>query len=425
MKVDPKGVVARPPTRRVVITGLGVISPVGTGHRSFWDGLLAARSGVRPISRFDASNYPTRFAADVPDFDPAAYLDRKDVRHMDRYTQLGVAAAQLAWDDAELRSPDPWRSGVSMGTGIGGMETLVDQLHVLESRGPGRVSPFFIPMMIGNMLAGQTAIRFGLMGPNASVTTACASSGHAVGDAMRTIQHGDADLMLAGGAEAVLLPIALAGFSSMRALSTNNDDLAHASRPFDAQRDGFVMGEGAGVLVLEALDHAQARGVPIYAELVGYGRSADAYHMVEPHPDGDGAVAAMRAALQDAHLAPEAIGYINAHGTSTPLGDAAETAAIKRVFAAHAYQLAVSSTKSVTGHLFGAAGAVEAIATALALHHQVLPPTANWEHADPACDLDYVPNVPRPAHVAAALSNAFGFGGHNASLAFGVWPPTP
>ncbi len=423
MKVDPKSVAA--PRRRVVITGLGVISPVGTGHLDFWSGLLAAHSGVRPITNFDASGYPTRFAADVPGFDPTDYLDRKDARHMDRFTQLGVAAAQLAWVDAELRSPDPGRSGVIMGTGIGGMQTLVDQLHVLESRGPGRVSPFFIPMMIGNMLAGQTAIRFGLMGPNTSVTTACASSGHAVGDAMRAIQHGDADVMLAGGAEAVILPISLAGFSSMRALSTNNDDFEHASRPFDAERDGFVMGEGAGVLVLEALDHAEARGVHIYAELVGYGRSSDAYHMVEPHPNGDGAVAAMQAALRDAQLAPEAVGYINAHGTSTPLGDAAETAAIKRVFADHAYKLAVSSTKSVTGHLFGAAGAVEAIATALALHHQVLPPTANLEHPDPVCDLDYIPNVPRPAAVRAALSNAFGFGGHNASLAFGAWPPAP
>ena len=426
MSVDPNSSAAdRSCGRRVAITGLGVISPVGTGHRDFWSGLLAARSGARPIQAFDASGYPTRFAADVPDFDPGAYLDRKDVRHMDRFTQLGVAAAQLAWDDGGLGPVDPHRTGVSMGTGIGGMQTLVDQLHVLESRGPGRVSPFFIPMMIGNMLAGQCAIRFGLMGPNASVTTACASSGHAVGDALRAIQHGDADVMLAGGAEAVLLPIALAGFSSMRALSTNNDDYQHASRPFDARRDGFVMGEGAGVLVLEALDHAERRGAHIYAELVGYGRSADAHHMVEPHPDGAGAVAAMQAALADANLAPEDIGYINAHATSTPLGDAAETAAIKRVFGAHAYRLAVSSTKSVTGHLFGAAGAVEAIATALALHHEVLPPTANLESPDPECDLDYVPQVPRPLAVQAALSNAFGFGGHNASLAFRAWPAGP
>jgi 3-oxoacyl-[acyl-carrier-protein] synthase II len=412
--------VSRP---RVVVTGLGIVSPVGTGHQAFWEGLLAAKSGVRPIRTFDASTYPTRFAADVPDFDPAQYLDRKDIRHMDRFAQLGVAAAQLAWDDAGFSAgePDPERSGVLMGTGIGGMDTLVSQLKVLEARGPARVSPFFIPMMIGNMLAGHCAIRFNLRGPNVSTTTACASSGHALGDALRAIQYGEADVMLSGGAEAVLLPIALAGFSSMRALSTNNEDYAHASRPFDRDRDGFVMGEGAGVVVLESWEHAAARGAHIYAELAGYGRSADAYHIVEPHPDGDGAAAAMRAALADAGLHPEDIGYINAHGTSTPLGDLAETKAIKRVFGEHAYKLAVSSTKSVTGHLFGAAGAVEAIATTLALYRQVLPPTANLEHPDDECDLDYVPLTARPASVRAALTNAFGFGGHNASLALTTW----
>jgi len=423
MSTDPQPVTASRSVslRRVVVTGLGVISPVGTGHAAFWEGLLAAKSGVRPIRSFDVSSYSTRFAADVPDFDPVQYVDRKDARHMDRYAQLGIAAAQLAWDDAGLSTADPARSGVLVGTGIGGMQTLVDQLHMLDARGPGRVSPFFIPMMIGNILAGHCAIRFHLEGPNVSITTACASSGHAVGEAFRAIRYGEADLMLSGGAEAVLLPIALAGFSSMRALSTKNDDYLHASRPFDRERDGFVMGEGAGMLILESLDHALARGAHIYAEVVGYGRSADAYHIVEPHPEGHGAVGAMQAALADADLLPEAIGYINAHGTSTPLGDAAETVAIKRVFGDHAYRLAVSSTKSVTGHLFGAAGAVEAIATVLALYYQTLPPTANLDYPDPACDLDYVPNAARPAAITAALSNAFGFGGHNASLAFGRW----
>jgi 3-oxoacyl-[acyl-carrier-protein] synthase II len=394
------------------------VTPVGTGVEAFWQGLLAARSGVRPISHFDASAYPTRFAADVPDFDPARYLDRKDIRRTDRYAQLGIAAAQMAWDDAGLGRVDPLRGGVIVGTGIGGIQSLVEQAEILEHRGPSRVSPFFIPMMIGNMLAGLLAMRFGLHGPNVTTVTACASSGHALGEAFRAIQSGEAEVMLAGGAEAALIPLAFAGFCSMRALSTRNEDPEHASRPFDRDRDGFVMGEGAGFLVLESLAHARGRGARIYAELAGYGRSADAYHMVEPHPEGTGAVLSMERALEDAGIRPEEVDYINAHGTSTPLGDVAETLAIKRLFGEHAYRLAVSSTKSVTGHLLGAAGAVEAIATVKALAEQVIPPTANLENPDPACDLDYVPGRPRSASLTVALSNAFGFGGHNVTLAF-------
>lgn len=411
--------------RRVVITGMGAVTPVGTGRDAFWEGLLAAESGVRPIEQFDASAFPTRFAASIPDFDPLQYVDRKDMRHMDRFTQLGMGAATLAWSDAGLPSMDPERAGVMVGTGIGGLGTLVNQVGVLNERGPSRVSPYFIPMMIGNILGGHLAIRFNLTGPNITTTTACASSGHALGEALRAIQLGEADVMLAGGTESVLIPIAFAGFCSMRALSTRNEDYLHASRPFDRDRDGFVMGEGAGFLVLEEHEHARRRKAPIYAELVGFGRSADAYHIVEPHPEGTGAVLAMERALGDAGLQPTDIDYINAHGTSTPLGDLSETEAIRRVFGAHAYRLAISSTKSVTGHLLGAAGAVEAIATTLAIRHQTVPPTANWENPDPELDLDYTPNQPRARKIRAALSNAFGFGGHNATLAFRAYEDDP
>ena len=405
-------------SRQVVITGLGAVTPIGIGRDAFWQGLLAARSGVRPIVEFDASSYPTRFAATIPDFDPLQYLERKEMRHMDRFTQLGMAAAQLAWDDAGITQVDAERSGVMVGTGIGGMGTLVNQLEVLNERGPSRVSPFFIPMMIGNILAGHIAIRFNLQGPNVTAVTACASSGHALGDALHAIQSGEADLVLAGGTESVILPIAFAGFCSMRALSTRNDDYEHASRPFDRDRDGFVIGEGAGFLVLESLEHARSRHAHVYAELVGFGRSADAFHIVEPHPEGTGAVLAMQRGLQDAGVSPADVDYINAHGTSTPLGDLAETIAIKRVFGEQAYRVAISSTKSMTGHLLGAAGAVEAIATVLAIRHQIIPPTANLVHPDPACDLDYVPLEPRAQPVRVAMSNAFGFGGHNATLVF-------
>lgn len=410
-------------SRRVVVTGLGAVTPVGTGTEAVWEGLLAGKSGVRPITEWDTSAFPARFAASVPEFDPLDYMERKDARHTDRFAQLGIAAADLAWKDSGLLSIDPERTGVIAGTGIGGMTTFVEQVGVLTTRGPSRVSPFFIPMMIGNILAGQLAIRFGLKGPNVTTVTACASSGNALGDALRAIQHGEADVMLAGGAESVLIPIAFAGFCSMRALSTRNDDYEHASRPFDRERDGFVMGEGAAFLVLESLEHAEARNAHIYAEFIGYGRSSDAYHVVEPHPEGEGAALAMERVLLDAGVKPEDVDYINAHGTSTPLGDQVETLAIKRVFGPHAYRLGVSSTKSVTGHLLGAAGALEAMATIQALDHQVMPPTANLTNPDPACDLDYIPNDPRPRDLEVAISNGFGFGGHNVSLAFRRWMP--
>ncbi len=404
--------------RRAVITGVGAVTPVGIGRDAFWRGLLAARSGVRPIDQFDVTGFSTRFAASVPDFDPLLYVDRKDMRHMDRFTQLGLGAAVMAWEDSGLVEVTSDRAGVMVGTGIGGITTLVHQLEVLNERGPSRVSPYFIPMMIGNILGGHIAIRFHLTGPNVTSTTACASSGHALGDALRAIEGNEADVVLAGGAEAVLTPVALAGFCNMRALSTRNDDYVHASRPFDRDRDGFVMGEGAGFLVVEEREHALRRGAFVYAELAGFGRSADAYHIVEPHPDGLGAVLAMERALADAGLAAEDIDYVNAHGTSTPLGDASETEALKTVFGPHAYRLSVSSTKSVTGHLLGAAGAVGAIATVLALRHQIVPPTANLEHPDPDLGLDFTPLTPKPRTIRSALANTFGFGGHNATLVF-------
>lgn len=399
-----------------MVTGMGVVSPVGHGLEEFWRGITEGPSGVGMVERFDATDYPSRIAAEIRDFDPLRYFDRKDVRHADRFVQLAVAAAQDAVENAGLAAMDPERTGVAFGTGIGGLTTLTEQYDILRDRGPSRVSPFLIPKMIANMAGGQIAMRFNLRGPNVTLVTACASSGNALGDAFRTIQHGEADVMLTGGSEAVILPIAFAGFCAMKALSTRNEDPTTASRPFDQGRDGFVMGEGAGFLVFESLTHAQDRGAAILAEVIGYGRSADAYHMVEPEPEGAGAVLAMQRALRDAGLQPEAIDYINAHGTSTPKGDLAETIAIKNVFGEHAYRLAVSSTKSATGHLLGAAGAVELIASILAIGHQVLPPTLNLEAPGEGCDLDYVPNVPRPHPVHRVMSNAFGFGGQNACL---------
>ncbi|MCL5972771.1 MAG: beta-ketoacyl-ACP synthase II [Firmicutes bacterium] len=401
---------------RVVVTGMGVVSPVGHGLEEFWRGITKGPSGVGLVQCFDATDFPSRIAAEIGDFDPLRYFDRKDVRHADRFVQLAVAAAQDAVENAGLTTLDTERTGVAFGTGIGGLTTLTEQYDILRDRGPSRVSPFLIPKMIANMAGGQIAMRFNLRGPNVTLVTACASSGNALGDALRTIQHGEADVMLTGGSEAVILPIAFAGFCAMKALSTRNDDPTTASRPFDQGRDGFVMGEGAGFLVFESLAHAQARGANILAEVIGYGRSADAYHMVEPEPEGAGAVLAMQRALGDAGLQPEAIDYINAHGTSTPKGDLAETIAIKKVFGEHAYRLAVSSTKSATGHLLGAAGAVEFIASILAIQHQTLPPTLNLESPGDGCDLDYVANVPRPHPVHRVMSNAFGFGGQNACL---------
>ncbi|MCY0877978.1 MAG: beta-ketoacyl-ACP synthase II [Firmicutes bacterium] len=402
----------------VVVTGMGIISPVGSGIEAFWQGIRDGHSAVDVVRDYDLSEYPTRIAAQVKDFDPLQYLDRKESRHMDRFVQFAIAAAEEAWRDAAIGDHfDPNQAGVVVGNGIGGMHTLTEQHEILLERGPSRINPFFIPKMIGNIAGGQLAIRFNLRGPNETVVTACASSGNAIGSGLRAIQHGEADVMLVGGTEAALIPLAFAGFCAMKAMSTRNDDPKRASRPFDRDRDGFVMGEGAGFLVLERLSHAERRGAPhVYAELAGYGRSADAYHVVEPHPDGEGASQAMERALRDAGMAPEDIDYINAHGTSTPKGDIAETLAIKRVFGDHAYRLAVSSTKSSTAHLLGAAGAVEMIAAILALVHQTVPPTINLDHPDPACDLYYVPNQAEARRIRAVMSNAFGFGGQNATL---------
>ncbi|MER3456068.1 MAG: beta-ketoacyl-[acyl-carrier-protein] synthase II [candidate division GAL15 bacterium] len=405
--------------RRVAVTGVGVVTPIGIGKEAFWNALLQGRSGVRRIQSFDPSPFPTQIAAEVLDFDPLQYMDRKEARRNDRFVQFAIAATRMALEDADFRITPTNRDrvGVVLGSGIGGAHTWEEQHRVLLERGPDRVSPFFIPMLISNMAAGMVSILFGARGPNTSVVTACATGGHCIGDAFKIIQRGDADAMIAGGTEAAVTALSIAGFCSMRAMSTRNDAPEKAVRPFDRDRDGFVMGEGAGVVLLEELESARARGVRIYCELVGYGMSADAYHITQPDPEGEGAAQCMSRCLQDAGLRPEEVDYINAHGTSTPYNDKFETLAIKRVFGEHAYRLAVSSTKSMTGHLLGAAGGVELIASALSVYHQVLPPTINYENPDPDCDLDYVPNRARPAPVRVALSNAFGFGGHNCTLA--------
>jgi len=406
--------------RRVVMTGAGAVTPVGNTAEEFWASLLAGRSGIGPITRFDASQMPTRIAGEIKGFDPLKYIDKKDDRKFDRFLKYAVACAVMAVEDAGLKTDrvDATRFGVLVGSGIGGIETLLEQYAILTEKGPDRVSPFFVPMIIVNMASGVISMRFGARGPNSSVVTACATGNHAIGDAMRIIQRGDADVMIAGGAEAIIVPLTIAGFCQMKAMSTRNDDPTKASRPFDAERDGFVCGEGGGLVVLESLEHARAREARIYAEIVGYGMTGDAHHMTAPDPEGDGAARAMAAALRDAALEPSSVGYINAHGTSTPYNDKFETIAIKRVFGDHAKKLAVSSTKSMTGHLLGAAGGIEAIATAFALHHGMLPPTMNYEKPDPDCDLDYIPNQARKQEIEVALSNAFGFGGTNATLAF-------
>ncbi|OAT81272.1 beta-ketoacyl-ACP synthase II [Desulfotomaculum copahuensis] len=405
---------------RVLVTGLGVVSPLGTGVEPFWANLTAGVSGAGPITRFDATAFSTRFAAEVKDFDPLRYIDKKEARHMDRFTQFALVAANMALADAglDLEKTDRDRVGVILGSGIGGIETLEEQHKVLLNKGPGRISPFFIPMMIANMGAGQIAIAHRLRGCNVTTTSACASSNNAVGDACRILQRGQADVMITGGSEAPITPMAVAGFCAMKALSTRNDQPQQASRPFDAGRDGFVIGEGAGILILETEAHALARGARIYAEVTGYGTSCDAYHITASDPEGGGAALAMSLALLDAGLSPADIDYINAHGTSTPLGDRSETTAIKHVFGTAAARLAVSSTKSMTGHLLGAAGGVESVACVLAIDRGVIPPTINYEQPDPECDLDYVPNCARVAPVRAALNNSFGFGGHNATLVF-------
>jgi 3-oxoacyl-[acyl-carrier-protein] synthase II len=404
--------------KRVAITGMGVVTPIGIGKDAFWTAMLEGRSGVRRITSFDPSPFESQIAAEIPDFDPSAFLDRKEVRRNDRFVHFAVAATRLALEDARLeitrRNGDD--IGVIIGTGIGGARTWEEQHRVLLERGPHRVSPFFVPMIIINMASGIVSMLVGARGPNFSVVSACATGGHAIGEAFRIIQRGDALAMICGGTEAAVTPLSLAGFCTMKALSTRNDEPEKACRPFDATRDGFVMGEGAGVVVLEEWEHAERRGAHIYAEVVGYGTSADAYHITQPDPEGEGAARAMQRALDDAGMEPAEIGYINAHGTSTPYNDRLETLAIKRVFGPDAHRIPVSSTKSMTAHLLGAAGGVELVACALALEHQVVPPTINYHVPDPDCDLDYVPNAPRAVRVEAAMSNAFGFGGHNATL---------
>ncbi|MGH7404437.1 MAG: beta-ketoacyl-ACP synthase II [Candidatus Methylomirabilales bacterium] len=406
--------------RRVVVTGVGVVSPIGIGVDRFWRALVSGTSGVGRITTFDPTDHDCQIAAEVKDFDPLQWIEKKEVRKMDLFVQYAVAAAMMAVEDSQLKVSDerPDRIGVLVGTGMGGIPMLVEQHRILLEKGPGRVSPFFIPGIITNMASGRISMQVGAKGPNSCVSTACATGNHAIGDSFRIIQRGEADMMLAGGTEAVIAPLCVAGFSSCKALSTRNNEPERASRPFDKERDGFVMGEGAAVLIVEALDHALDRGATIYAEVIGYGMSADAYHVTAPAPGGEGAVQSMQRALQDAGLAPEAVDYINAHGTSTPYNDANETLAIKTVFGEHAYRLAVSSIKSMIGHTLGAAGAIEAGATVLSLTHGILPPTINYEYPDPDCDLDYVPNKVREVPIRVALNNSFGFGGTNATTAF-------
>ena len=404
--------------RRVVITGLGALSPVGTGVEKMWRGLVAGQSGIALITLFDTTGYSSRIAGEVKDFDPLEFIDKRELKRMDRFVQFALSASLLAVKDAalDINGDTGERIGVLIGSGIGGTWTWEANHRQLVERGPHRVSPFFIPMMIGDMASGQVSITLGAKGPNSNIATACATSTHAIGEAAEIIKRGDAEAMIAGGAEAAVSPLAVAGFCAMRALSTRNDEPARASRPFDAQRDGFVISEGAGVVVLEELEYARRRGARIHGEVIGYGMSADAYHMTASHPEGDGAARAMLAALHDAHLKPEEIDYINAHGTSTTVNDKSETLAIKRVFGDYAYKVPASSTKSMTGHLLGAAGGIEVIICLLALRDGVIPPTINYEFPDPDCDLDYVPNHSRPAELKIAMSNSFGFGGHNATL---------
>jgi len=400
---------------------MGVLTPVGNDVASYWDALVHGRGGIGPITRFDTAEHKSTIAGEVKDFDPTCVLDRKEVRRNDPFVQYAIYAALQAAESAGLDTAvhSPERVGVVFGSGIGGITTLEEQHSTLLAKGPGRVSPFFVPMMICDMAAGMVAIKLGAKGPNYAAVSACASAAHAIGEAARKIQYGEADVMVAGGAEAALTSVSVSGFAAARALSTRNEEPEKASRPFDAERDGFVMGEGAGAVILEELESAQSRGAEIHAEFLGLGFTADAYHMTDMAPGGEGGARAMRIAVEDAGLTPEDIGYINAHGTSTLVGDVQETAAIKAMFGPHANSLAVSSTKSMTGHLLGAAGAVESIASILGLKHGVLPPTINYEHPDPECDLDYVPNEAREVVVDYAINNSFGFGGHNAALVFG------
>lgn len=409
--------------RRVVVTGVGAVTPIGNTAEEFWSNAVAGTNGVGPITLFDASEHAVRFAAEVKDFDPSGAGDRKEVRKMDRFTQFGMVASLEAAKDAgiepdQLGSIDPERFGIILGSGIGGIETLEVQKEALLKRGPRGVSPFFIPMMIVNIAAGQVSIRLGAKGPSNATVTACASGANAIGDAFRIIKYGDADVMLAGGAEAPIVPISVAGFGNMKALSFRNDDPETASRPFDTDRDGFVIGEGGGMVVLEELEHAKARGAKIYCEMIGYGYTSDAHHITAPAPDGEGGARSMKHAMRDAGVDPAEVTYVNAHGTSTPLNDRYETAAIKTAFGEDiARRLAISSTKSMTGHLLGAAGGIEFVALAMAHRDGKIPPTINHQTPDPDCDLDYVPNAAREVPVKVALSNSLGFGGHNVTLA--------
>jgi len=405
--------------RRVAITGIGAVTPLGSNAKQTWEGLLAGRSGVDVIQAFDPSPFPVRIAGEVKDFDPSGLVSTKEARRLDRNVLLALAAAVEAKDDAKLNGFDPARVGVVFGSAIGGFLGIMEQSEVLDARGPDRVSPHFIPSVLVDSASGQIAITLGMRGPNYAPVSACATGSHAVGEAAEIIRRGDADVVLAGGTEACMHPLILAGFCAMRGLVAEDEDPTKASRPFDATRAGFVMSEGACILLLEELDAARERGATIYAEVLGYGASNDAHHMAQPEPEATGVAAMMRAALERSEVEPERVGYVNAHGTSTPLGDAAETRAIKQVFGDHAYELAVSSTKSVTGHCFGAAGAIESMMCALALHHQLLPPTINYRTPDPECDLDYVPNEARAVELDVALSNAMGLGGHNGCVLLG------
>lgn len=407
--------------RRVVVTGIGAVTPIGLDVAEFWQNAISGKSGVANITYFDASKYDTKIAAELKGFNPLNFLEKKEANRMDPFTQYGMASASMALKDSELNLDvvDHDRIGVVFGSGIGGMLTWHQQMqNYYEAGGPHRISPFFVPMMIADIAAGHISMRYKLKGPNYATTSACSTSSHAISDAYMLIQRGDADVMVTGGSEAAITPMGIGGFNAMKALSIRNDAPEKASRPFDAQRDGFVMGEGGGVLILEELHHALKRGARIYAELSGIGLTADAHHITAPAPGGEGAVRSMRLCLKDAGLTPEDIKYINAHGTSTPYNDKTETQAIKTVFGDHAQKLHISSTKSMTGHLLGAAGAIEAIITILAMKYNMLPPTINYEFPDPECDLNYVPNKPIPKDVNAAISNTFGFGGHNASLLF-------
>jgi 3-oxoacyl-[acyl-carrier-protein] synthase II len=402
------------------VTGVGLVSPLGIGTEANWTALCAGQSGIGPITRFDPTHFSARIAGEVKGFDPLQFVDKKDVKKMDVFIQLAIAAADFAMSDARLKVNPEWatRTGVFIASGIGGFSTIEREHKALIEGGPRRISPFFIPAAIINLAAGQVSIRFGAKGPNSATCTACSASAHAIGDAFEIIRRNDADVMIAGGSEAAITPMGVGGFAAMRALSTRNDEPQRASRPFDRDRDGFIMGEGSGVIILEELEFARRRGATIYAELVGYGMSADAYHITAPSEDGDGGMRVMQAAIKQAGIDPAKIDYVNAHGTSTPYNDKLETLAIKRVFGDHARKLAISSTKSMTGHLLGAAGGLEAGITVLAIRNQMIPPTINYDTPDPECDLDYVPNTKRAASIQYALSNSFGFGGTNGALLF-------